>query len=124
MALCEPGDKILGMSLAHGGHLTHGAKPNFSGKLYDAAQYGLNPDTGEIENRCRVVHIPALADPNIVDPDPLGRAPGESICEEMHPARRYRRIFAATSKFVVAALYQGKPMAAEDELDATADSVP
>ena len=49
MALCEPGDKILGMSLAHGGHLTHGAKPNFSGKLYDAVQYGLNPETGEID---------------------------------------------------------------------------
>lgn len=49
MALCEPGDTILGMSLAHGGHLTHGAKPNFSGKLYNAVQYGLNPDTGEID---------------------------------------------------------------------------
>jgi glycine hydroxymethyltransferase len=49
MALCEPGDTILGMSLAHGGHLTHGAKPNFSGKIYNAVQYGLNPDTGEID---------------------------------------------------------------------------
>jgi glycine hydroxymethyltransferase len=49
MALCEPGDTILGMSLAHGGHLTHGAKPNFSGKIYSAVQYGLNPDTGEID---------------------------------------------------------------------------
>jgi glycine hydroxymethyltransferase len=37
------------MSLAHGGHLTHGAKPNFSGKLYNAVQYGLNPETGEID---------------------------------------------------------------------------
>jgi glycine hydroxymethyltransferase len=37
------------MSLAHGGHLTHGAKPNFSGKIYNAVQYGLNPDTGEID---------------------------------------------------------------------------
>ncbi len=49
MALCEPGDTVLGMSLAHGGHLTHGAKPNFSGKLYNAVQYGLNPETGEID---------------------------------------------------------------------------
>jgi glycine hydroxymethyltransferase len=49
MALCAPGDTILGMSLAHGGHLTHGAKPNFSGKIYNAVQYGLNPDTGEID---------------------------------------------------------------------------
>ena len=51
MALCQPGDTILGMSLAHGGHLTHGAKPNFSGKLYDAVQYGLDPATGEIDYR-------------------------------------------------------------------------
>ena len=49
MALCQPGDTILGMSLAHGGHLTHGAKPNFSGQLYDAVQYGLDPATGEID---------------------------------------------------------------------------
>ena len=49
LALLQPGDSILGMSLAHGGHLTHGAKVNFSGKIFDAHQYGLNPDTGEID---------------------------------------------------------------------------
>ena len=49
MALLQPGDTILGMSLAHGGHLTHGAKVNFSGKLYHAVQYGLDPETGEID---------------------------------------------------------------------------
>ncbi|WP_445619862.1 serine hydroxymethyltransferase [Kushneria sp. Sum13] len=49
MALVKPGDTILGMSLAHGGHLTHGAAPNFSGKYYNAVQYGLNPDTGQID---------------------------------------------------------------------------
>lgn len=49
MALLQPGETILGMSLAHGGHLTHGAKVNFSGKLYNAIQYGLNNDTGEID---------------------------------------------------------------------------
>ncbi|MCW9079503.1 MAG: serine hydroxymethyltransferase [Gammaproteobacteria bacterium] len=49
MALCQPGDTVLGMSLADGGHLTHGAKPSFSGKIYNAVQYGLNPDTGEID---------------------------------------------------------------------------
>lgn len=49
MALLEPGDTVLGMSLAHGGHLTHGAKVNFSGKLYRAVQYGLNAETGEID---------------------------------------------------------------------------
>jgi glycine hydroxymethyltransferase len=42
MALLQPGDTILGMSLAHGGHLTHGAKVSFSGKFYNAVQYGLN----------------------------------------------------------------------------------
>ncbi len=49
MALLEPGDQILGMSLAHGGHLTHGAKVNFSGRLYQAAQYGLQEHSGEID---------------------------------------------------------------------------
>ncbi|WP_457664746.1 serine hydroxymethyltransferase [Thiolapillus sp.] len=49
MALCQPGDTILGMALADGGHLTHGAKPNFSGKIYNAVQYGLNAETGEID---------------------------------------------------------------------------
>jgi len=49
MALVNPGETVLGMSLAHGGHLTHGAKVNFSGKLYNAVQYGLDPATGEID---------------------------------------------------------------------------
>ncbi len=49
LALLQPGDTILGMSLAHGGHLTHGAKVNFSGKLFNAVQYGLDPKTGEID---------------------------------------------------------------------------
>jgi glycine hydroxymethyltransferase len=48
-ALCAPGDTVLGMSLAHGGHLTHGASVNFSGKVYNAVQYGLNPETGKID---------------------------------------------------------------------------
>lgn len=49
MALIQPGDTILGLSLADGGHLTHGAKPNFSGKIYHAVQYGLDYETGEID---------------------------------------------------------------------------
>jgi glycine hydroxymethyltransferase len=49
LALINAGDTILGMSLDHGGHLTHGAKVNFSGKLFKAVQYGLNPATGEID---------------------------------------------------------------------------
>ncbi len=48
-ALLVPGDTILGMSLAHGGHLTHGAAPSFSGKNFNAIQYGLDESTGEID---------------------------------------------------------------------------
>jgi glycine hydroxymethyltransferase len=49
LALLSPGDTILGMSLAHGGHLTHGAKVNFSGKLFNAVQYGIDVNTGLID---------------------------------------------------------------------------
>ena len=49
LALLEPGDTILGMSLDAGGHLTHGAAPNFSGKTYNAVQYGLENETGEVD---------------------------------------------------------------------------
>ncbi len=63
-ALCAPGDTVLGMSLAHGGHLTHGAKVSFSGKYYNAVQYGLNPETGLIDyeevERLAVEHKPKM----------------------------------------------------------------
>jgi glycine hydroxymethyltransferase len=49
MALAKPGDTVLGMSLADGGHLTHGATVSFSGRIYNAVQYGLNNETGEID---------------------------------------------------------------------------
>jgi glycine hydroxymethyltransferase len=49
LALLNPGDAVLGMSLDHGGHLTHGSKVNFSGKLFKAAQYGIKSDSGEID---------------------------------------------------------------------------
>jgi len=63
-ALLQPGDTILGMSLAHGGHLTHGAKVNLSGKIFNAVQYGIDPDTGlvnydEVE-RLAVEHQPKM----------------------------------------------------------------
>ena len=58
MALLTPGDTILGMSLAEGGHLTHGSKVNFSGKLFNAVQYGLVPETGYIDYD----QVQALAD--------------------------------------------------------------
>ena len=49
LALMNPGDTMLGMSLNHGGHLTHGAKVNFSGRIFHAVQYGIRPDSGEID---------------------------------------------------------------------------
>ena len=64
MALLKPGDTVLGMSLAHGGHLTHGASVNFSGKIYNAVQYGINTDTGLIDyddvERLAVEHKPRM----------------------------------------------------------------
>lgn len=64
LALLNAGDTILGMSLAHGGHLTHGAKVNFSGKSYNAVQYGLNPETGEVDydevERLALEHKPKM----------------------------------------------------------------
>ena len=49
LAVLKPGDKILGMSLAHGGHLTHGAKVSFSGKIFSSFFYGVDPATGRID---------------------------------------------------------------------------
>jgi len=49
MALIQPGDTVLGMSLAHGGHLTHGSKVSFSGKIYNSVQYGIDPITGKVD---------------------------------------------------------------------------
>ena len=64
LALVNPGDTIMGMSLAHGGHLTHGASVNTSGRIYNAVQYGLDPDTGEIDydeaERLALEHKPKL----------------------------------------------------------------
>ncbi|HCF3586209.1 TPA: serine hydroxymethyltransferase, partial [Pseudomonas aeruginosa] len=64
LALLNAGDTILGMSLAHGGHLTHGAKVSSSGKLYNAVQYGLDTATGLIDydevERLAVEHKPKM----------------------------------------------------------------
>ena len=63
LALLQPGDRIVGMSLAHGGHLTHGAKVNISGRVFDAAQYGVNDegliDYDEVERIC-LQHRPRM----------------------------------------------------------------
>jgi len=77
MAIVQPGDTILGMSLAAGGHLTHGAKPNQSGKWFDAVQYGVRKEDGRIDyeevERLAADHKPKLiiaggsAYPRIID---------------------------------------------------------
>lgn len=64
LGLLNPGDTVLGMSLAHGGHLTHGAAPNFSGKSYNAVQYGIDTETGLIDydevERMALEHKPKM----------------------------------------------------------------
>ncbi|MCL4394242.1 MAG: serine hydroxymethyltransferase, partial [Chloroflexi bacterium] len=77
MALLKPGDRVLGMDLAHGGHLTHGAPASFSGRFYDAYSYGLNPETERLdydaiavkarETRPKLVICGASAYPRIID---------------------------------------------------------
>lgn len=77
MAFLKPGDVILGMDLAHGGHLSHGAKVNFSGKVYQVYYYGLNPETELIdydqvwklakEHKPKMIVVGASAYPRIID---------------------------------------------------------
>eukprot|EP01036_Dinobryon_divergens_P000794 gene794-1042_t len=61
----KPGDTILGMSLAHGGHLTHGASVNFSGKLYKSVSYGLEPET-ELLDYAQVAELAAEHKPKMI----------------------------------------------------------
>lgn len=77
LALCKPGDKVLGMDLSMGGHLTHGSKASFSGKLYDTVFYGVDPETGRIdydqvrqlalEHKPKMIIAGASAYPRIID---------------------------------------------------------
>ena len=77
LALCKPGDTVLGMSLDQGGHLTHGSRANFSGKTYNIVSYGLDPATGRIdydqvrrlalENQPKLIIAGASAYPRIID---------------------------------------------------------
>lgn len=64
-ALLEPGDTILGMSLAHGGHLTHGSPLNISGRYFNVASYGVEPDTGRI-NYDQVMDIASTSNPKMI----------------------------------------------------------
>jgi glycine hydroxymethyltransferase len=65
LALIKPGDTLLGMSLDHGGHLTHGAKVNFSGKVFNSVQYGLDTRTGEIDY-AQVEHLAREHSPKLI----------------------------------------------------------
>jgi glycine hydroxymethyltransferase len=87
-ALLQPGDRVLGMDLAHGGHLTHGAKVSFSGQLYRFVHYGVSAQTGTIdyaavrrlalEHRPKVIVAGASAYPRIIDFDRFGEIAAES----------------------------------------------
>ena len=82
LALCQPGDTVLGMDLACGGHLTHGAKVSFSGKIYNSIAYGCDPETGLIDydqvrdlalkHRPKMIIAGASAYPRIIDFEKFG----------------------------------------------------
>jgi len=65
VALCEPGDTVLGMNLDHGGHLTHGSKANYSGKYYNIVSYGVTPDTNRIDYD-EVLHLARKHKPKMI----------------------------------------------------------
>ena len=83
MALCNAGDTILGMSLAHGGHLTHGNKANFSGRFYEVIHYGVNEETEQIdydnlakvagEQKPAMITVGASAYPRVIDFERMGQ---------------------------------------------------
>ena len=67
LAVSEPGQTLLGMSLAHGGHLTHGHSVSLTGKLWKSVQYGVRPDDGYLEHRPRIIVAGASAYPRVID---------------------------------------------------------
>lgn len=93
-ALLVPGDTILGMSLAHGGHLTHGAAPSFSGKNFNAIQYGLNEKTGEIDYQ----QVEALAKEH----SPKMIIAGFSAYSRVVDWQRFREIADAVGAYLMA----------------------
>lgn len=93
-ALLVPGDTILGMSLAHGGHLTHGAAPSFSGKNFNAIQYGLNEKTGEIDYQ----QVEALAKKH----NPKMIIAGFSAYSRVVDWQRFREIADAVGAYLMA----------------------
>ena len=94
MALVKPGDTVLGMSLADGGHLTHGANVSFSGRIYNSVQYGLNNETGEIDYQ----QVEALAEEH----KPKMIMAGFSAYSRVVDWQRFRSIADAVGAYFVA----------------------
>ncbi len=92
-ALMEPGDTLLGMSLAHGGHLTHGASVSFSGRIYQAVQYGIHDETGEIDYD-EVASLARQHRPKVI-------VAGFSAYSRVIDWRRFREIADETGAFLV-----------------------
>ena len=78
-AVIKPGDTVLGLSLDHGGHLTHGAKVNFSGKIFNAVQYGLRADDGLIDYD-QVEQLARACGPGACAPGSSARWPSSRSC--------------------------------------------
>lgn len=93
LALASAGDTLLGMSLADGGHLTHGAKPNFSGQIFNAVQYGLDPVTEQLDYE-QVARLAEQHKPKII-------VAGASAYSQIIDFRRFREICDAVGAALV-----------------------
>jgi glycine hydroxymethyltransferase len=107
MALVQPHDTILGMSLDAGGHLTHGAPINFSGRIYNSVQYGLNPETGEIDYD----QVQALADEH----KPKMIVAGFSAYSRVLDWQRFRDIADSVGAYLFADMAHVAGLVAVDE---------
>ena len=121
MALCKPGDTVLGMDLSNGGHLTHGAKVSFSGKFYNSVAYGCDPVTGLIdydqvrdlalEHRPRMIIAGASAYPRVID--------FERFAEIAHECGAYLMVDMAHIAGLVAAGEHPSPIPCADVVTTT-----
>ena len=121
MALCQPGDTVLGMDLSNGGHLTHGAKVSFSGKFYNSVSYGCDPATGLIdydqvrdlalEHRPRMIIAGASAYPRVID--------FERFAEIAHECGAYLMVDMAHIAGLVAAGEHPSPIPCADVVTTT-----
>ena len=121
LALCKPGDTVMGMSLNEGGHLTHGSKANFSGKTYNIVPYGLDPATGRIdydqvraiakECRPRMIIAGASAYPRAID--------FKAFSEIAHEVGAYLMVDIAHIAGLVAAGEHQSPMPYADVVTTT-----